>query len=584
MEQRRFWGRWCCLAVCVWLFLVQTVYGADLEGGWRYYETEQAQASDYRLLQTANGMKLNPEPWKDIVYPAKLPLAADSRYAWLSRQLPSDLQYRNSVLFFTTTEEAVRVFLDDELIYGADDMGLYHHTYGTRWHMLQLPANYAGRQLTFQLYSDHPGRLGVLQHLSINEGIYQAQLVFRHDLLNLLALPLTVLLLSIMLFYYGFLHQQRRLYIYLSLFLAMLSVWLLASLWSCLLLWDQPTFWRYLLLACVYTMPFWGNMMVYESMDDPLRHWVLVVAGGYMLFGAEGLAGELMGYNLLDRGLQAYYIWMALGQTLVTVILLRAAWKGSRMSRGLLLPALGMPLLGVMDGLRLQEQFLGMRGHVLSMGSLLMAFFVIWLLRENAREEQRLRELAQTLEQNVAAANARAQVDVLTKCFNRAKLVEAMEMARRISQTDHAPLALLMFDIDFFKQVNDSFGHDAGDHVLIGFAQVIRQHLDARHVFIRYGGEEFLVLCQGFDGPAAQQLAEHIRRAIRATRLLEQRRVTCSIGVSVWHGEESDTPEQFLKRADMALYKAKQTGRDRVVLETELPVSAETGIFFEQED
>ena len=109
-----------------------------------------------------------------------------------------------------------------------------------------------------------------------------------------------------------------------------------------------------------------------------------------------------------------------------------------------------------------------------------------------------------------------------------------------------------MLDIDLFKRVNDTYGHAAGDNVLVHFADVVRARLDARHTFIRYGGEEFVVLCRSYDAVEAFHLAERIRQSVELSALLPGQRVTCSIGVSQWHNGEDDL-ESFYQRADQAM-------------------------------
>ncbi|MBF1692119.1 MAG: GGDEF domain-containing protein, partial [Selenomonas sp.] len=128
------------------------------------------------------------------------------------------------------------------------------------------------------------------------------------------------------------------------------------------------------------------------------------------------------------------------------------------------------------------------------------------------------------------------------------------------------PLSLVMFDIDHFKSINDTYGHDAGDEVLYGFSQKILSFLDRRHVLIRWGGEEFILLCLHYDGDQAKEFADKIREGVAETSLLPERQVTCSGGVGVWNGTDDDTMA-LVKRADTALYEAKEGGRNRIMCE-----------------
>jgi two-component system, cell cycle response regulator len=131
------------------------------------------------------------------------------------------------------------------------------------------------------------------------------------------------------------------------------------------------------------------------------------------------------------------------------------------------------------------------------------------------------------------------------------------------------PLALMMLDIDFFKSINDNYGHDAGDDVLREFAVRVRKSIRGIDLACRYGGEEFVIVMPETDMAVATMVAERIRRRIatepfaiqQGARKLE---VTISIGIAAI-GAPDDTAQAILKRADTALYRAKRDGRNRVV-------------------
>ena len=543
--------------------------GMALEGEWKYYAPDSVQDDELKLINLHAALRYEDELWQPLSPHQKAPTLAGQRYIWLTTRLPMVVYYKNPVLFFSTTEEAVRVYMDNELIYSYGEFGRYQQTYGKKWHIVTLPSNYKGRQLSFQLYTDHPGRLGRLDMISLDEGVQQISHIFQHDIFNYFSLPLATVMLFIMIVYYQMMQQRRRLYIYLALFLFLMAAWLFASMQSVYLLWDKPVLWWNIMLFCGYCMPIFGNFMVYEALEEEKRRPVLAVITAYVLLAAGVFSGELMGWRAMDQGMSIYYILVGAAQLVVLVCMVLSALQGRRVMRALLIPVGGMSFLAVTDGLSSHFQLFQLPFFVTPLGVLFISFFVIWLIRENVREERRLRSLNQRMAKSVAAANERASIDALTKCFNRGKLRSAMEREMNVAKYEGTPLSLLMFDIDLFKSVNDTYGHDAGDKVLVNFAAVIRQHLDARHTFIRYGGEEFIVLCRGFSLEQARELAEVIREAVAAGRLLEQRPVTCSIGVSSWRPGEP--AEQLLKRVDTALYAAKRGGRNKTMVEAVAP-------------
>lgn len=135
------------------------------------------------------------------------------------------------------------------------------------------------------------------------------------------------------------------------------------------------------------------------------------------------------------------------------------------------------------------------------------------------------------------------------------------------------PLSLIMADIDFFKRINDTYGHDAGDMVLKQFSGVVRRSVRPLDQVFRFGGEEFMVICEaGLE--AAVVIAERIRESVEKSPLAMGGRqsvnITASFGVALHR--PGDTPEDIIKRADEALYRAKGKGRNRVEVEGVLKI------------
>lgn len=158
-----------------------------------------------------------------------------------------------------------------------------------------------------------------------------------------------------------------------------------------------------------------------------------------------------------------------------------------------------------------------------------------------------------------------AVTDRLTGLYNRTKLDEvfANELAR--AERYGESLAVILADIDKFKSVNDTYGHQVGDSVLSEFAAIVRKLVRDTDTPGRWGGEEFLVICPHADLNGAHILAERIRATVAGHSFSVVGQKTCSFGVASYR--PGDTAETIVKRADEALYEAKQNGRDRVALE-----------------
>lgn len=170
-----------------------------------------------------------------------------------------------------------------------------------------------------------------------------------------------------------------------------------------------------------------------------------------------------------------------------------------------------------------------------------------------------------SLEERVQSLHVRATRDPLTGVFNRAeldrRLAEFVPERLCIGQ----PGSLIICDIDHFKKINDSFGHQAGDEALVSFARILQELARETDMVARYGGEEFVVLCSDCDNATATARAEEMRRAVEQRTLpsLRGNSLTASFGVT--EVQSGDTDESFLARADRALLLAKQTGRNRVL-------------------
>lgn len=156
-----------------------------------------------------------------------------------------------------------------------------------------------------------------------------------------------------------------------------------------------------------------------------------------------------------------------------------------------------------------------------------------------------------------------AHTDPLTRISNRLKFDNMLSQEIRRSSRYHMPLSLIMLDIDDFKKVNDTYGHQAGDRVLKETVRLVKDTIRNTDFFTRWGGEEFVVLATDTSLSGACLLAERIREVLDRNPFHGIGHVTCSLGVAVF--EKGDTPETLLGRADMALYEAKKNGKNRVV-------------------
>jgi two-component system, cell cycle response regulator len=158
--------------------------------------------------------------------------------------------------------------------------------------------------------------------------------------------------------------------------------------------------------------------------------------------------------------------------------------------------------------------------------------------------------------------------DALTSAHNREHFDTQLRSELSYARRHKVDVSLAFFDVDHFKKVNDTHGHQAGDAVLVGLANAIRGMIRNEDVFARYGGEEFALILRGIDGAGASTVGERLRERVERMRIQHEGKVlavTVSVGCSSFAELDEKTPEALVSTADKRLYAAKHAGRNRVV-------------------
>jgi len=186
--------------------------------------------------------------------------------------------------------------------------------------------------------------------------------------------------------------------------------------------------------------------------------------------------------------------------------------------------------------------------------------------REELKYRVKIGERIINLEQRIIKL---ASTDSLTGLLNRRAFMERMNEEIRRASREKRPLSLIMSDIDHFKRINDTFGHQVGDMVLQKFTRQLTESSRIYDFVGRYGGEEFVHCLPGADATKAGSVAERIRMRVEAMRIVmpdrsEPIQITVSSGTALFRPESDDSLDLMLKRADDALYRAKKAGRNRV--------------------
>jgi diguanylate cyclase (GGDEF)-like protein len=191
---------------------------------------------------------------------------------------------------------------------------------------------------------------------------------------------------------------------------------------------------------------------------------------------------------------------------------------------------------------------------------------VAQLRRDNASLKQQVADKQVEIEAVVMQAHEVAHTDDLTLLSNRRQVIADLQREVIRSERYHTPVSISMVDVDHFKRVNDSHGHAVGDLVLRAVARYLRDNMRGPDIVGRYGGEEFLVILPNSPVQAAIEQAERLCRCLRSRTISagdKELQITISAGVAEYRQGQEDW-QQFLSRADAAMYEAKAQGRDRV--------------------
>jgi diguanylate cyclase (GGDEF)-like protein len=268
-----------------------------------------------------------------------------------------------------------------------------------------------------------------------------------------------------------------------------------------------------------------------------------------------------------------FWFWILTFATLIPLSVLAYHWAEmliSLTSMGFCITALSVGVIGYRRGYAGARYFL-LAWTILITGSFVLAarnfgwvstnFWTSYGFQIGSALEMLLLSFA--LADRILVLRQQASTDTLTKLYNRRHITDLLNQELKRAGRRDAPFCLIMFDLDHFKSVNDNYGHDTGDRVLLNVAKTISERLRELDAFARWGGEEFLILARETKLEGAMALAETCRARLEQTEMEMVGRITVSIGVAQY--VEGETIRELIHRADQALYAAKNAGRNRVM-------------------
>lgn len=512
-------------------------------------------------------------PWSPIDFPSNPPERNGQKSVWFKTVLPEG-EWRDPVLHITSINLVGQIYLDGTLIYQHGDMEAPRFI-GWPWHLVPLPENSAGKTLALRIHSDYTS-IGLWGDVEITDRI-DALKGMLHASVQDLAVSAFSLLLATLAAIFAMIGPERRGFFAIALFAFSSGLMLLAETPVRQLLADAPLTWDILRAASYFTLPIAIGLLLSHWLDGVPKRWMRRLWQLHLAYLVASIGLVALGVVNLALTFPIFDVLLLLTLPLMLLLALLRVRRLNLEQRLFVTSFLLFAPLLLLDML-VAHELIPRRDVPLSYGALGFSLAIVGISLWHYRHTQRqLAAANQTLEAQVTARTAELDTlveqlkglslqDALTGLNNRRHFDTLLHQEMALAQRKGSLLSLLMIDIDHFKKVNDNFGHDAGDAVLIEVAALLKKHFRGTDVVCRLGGEEFVALLPGTGTAEAQTRAEKLLKAQRDQALshLHQPlgRITLSCGIATYPAHTMD-PKRLLRLADTALYKAKNNGRDR---------------------
>ena len=503
--------------------------------------------------------------WRPYTTPTP-PTENDAQAVAISWEIPPNTPLTVDHILAATTNQDLCVYIDDRLVYVHGSWEILSDAYGRTLHFIDVAEPLAGKRVTFLLHSRYSAWLGsfdyffigsdmaLFQKISITDAIYMASLSIAASLIVFLLMDLV---------WRGYSHR-RRLQIYLIAFLLSFILWATGTSSLFARLFGTTQIWTELHYIMLYLMP-----MLFLKITEhitarcyarPLR----IILCLYGILFAIATTIEIFGRSGYINMLFAFYPILGLTFLYPIFVLLRSSWVKHPACRYGVIAAISLMLFVGIDALHFEYHLFTPTLSTTIFSIYAVIPFVFFLIREQMMLDAQLARENSALAQELQVSQDEAKHDFLTGCYNRFQLEPNFERFAGLAEKNGFPFSYAIFDIDHFKEVNDTRGHLGGDQALRGIAEIVQARIDRRHIFIRYGGDEFILLSLHHDLAQMALFCETLRAAIEAT----MGGITMSFGVSTWHGA-GDSMHSLMERADRALYCSKEKGRNSVSTEGE---------------
>ena len=532
------------------------------------------QQAEYAVIEGSPEYKdiigFDPEnfDWQPYNFPTPPPMPEGTKTIYLSWKIPETTPLFVNHLLFATTNQDAYVYLDNELIYMHGNWLQLTDSRGRTMHFIHVNEGFAGKRLTIMLHSGYANWLGsigyfyignenaLIRKIGLADAIYTASLSIALSLIVFLVMDLV----------WRGIHARRKIQLYLIAFLVSFILWTSGTSSFFPRTFGTPELWWELHLIMLYIMPLAFAKITQEITS--LRYSTIIrgITVVYILLFIVATISEISGFDGYMNLLFLFYPILFISALVLAYTLLRSDWNEHPACRYGLIAMISLTVFVGIDALHWEYHRLAsvVSTTVFSIYSTIP--FVFFLIREQMQKDARLAQQNETLARELQESQNEAVHDFLTGAYNRHQLADGIAKFSALANTRGFNFSFAIFDVDHFKTVNDTRGHLGGDKILRQIADTVRAKTDRRHIFIRYGGDEFILLALHHNLAQMVTLCEELRKDLEQT--LDG--VTMSFGVSTWHGT-NDRMASLMERADRALYLSKEKGRNAVSGENECP-------------
>ena len=504
--------------------------------------------------------------WQPYDYPALPPIPQGTKTVYLTWEIPETIPLFVNHILFTTTNQDAYVYLGNELIYMHGNWDELTGSRGRTLHFIHLDEGLAGKRLTIMLHTGYANWLGSIDYFFIDSERSLIRKVSLTDAIYIasLSIALSLIVFLVMDLVWRGIDRRRTMQLYLIAFLVSFILWTTgtSSFFSRML--SMPALWWEIHLMMLYIMPITFAKVIQEIVAPAYTKHIQNAIIIYMVVFVTAAITEILGLDGYMNLLYLFYPILLVSCLVLIHTLLRSDWQQYPACRYGSVAMISLTIFVGIDALHFEYHRLA---GILSMtifSIYAVIPFVFFLIREQMLTDARLAQQNETLSKELQESQDEAVRDFLTGAYNRHQLEDGIANYSALANERGFAFSFAIFDVDHFKSVNDTRGHLGGDKVLRQIADTIHARIDRRHIFIRYGGDEFILLALHHDLTQMVAFCEELRKTLEATL----GGVTLSFGVSTWHGAD-DRMSALMERADRALYLSKEKGRNAVSGEDE---------------